>query len=417
MIERIIKDQFIKNNIIFFAGSMIAAFFNYAYHPIMSRLLSVSDFGEMQALISLTYIIGIFLIVFGIIAVNIVTNYDRGHAIKKISDLFSFVLPMIILFSVGIIVASPFLKEVLNFTSYISFLPLVCILCIDVVNTFYGAFLRGTKEFGILSITMIISSAGRIIFGVILVLIGLRVFGAIGAFALATFTSLLYAWYRMRGVFTLKYVRSKEILDTVKNERSYAFLVLSSIGFVTFLYSSDILFAKYYFDPETAGLYSGIATIARSIFFATGSVAAVLLPSVIIHIERKNNRKILLKAMIINGMISVSAMLVFIFLPQLTISLMLGTQYLEMMHILAYAGVSAIFISIVNIAYTYYLALRDKRLIYSSFVGLMVICILMVFNHQSPQAIITNYLITSIAVLGVLAICKYINNDKEQKLR
>ena len=70
MIKKLIKDDFLKNNAIFFIGSMAVAVLNYLYHPILGRMMSVEDFGEVQSLISLFIQLSIFMGVFNIITVN-----------------------------------------------------------------------------------------------------------------------------------------------------------------------------------------------------------------------------------------------------------------------------------------------------------------------------------------------------------
>ena len=39
-------DNFLKNNIIFFCGTMVVSVFNYLYHPILGRMMSVEKFGK-----------------------------------------------------------------------------------------------------------------------------------------------------------------------------------------------------------------------------------------------------------------------------------------------------------------------------------------------------------------------------------
>ena len=54
---------------------MIVAFFNYLFYPVLSRLLSPADFGDVQALISLITQSAIILGAFSVVAVNITTGY------------------------------------------------------------------------------------------------------------------------------------------------------------------------------------------------------------------------------------------------------------------------------------------------------------------------------------------------------
>ncbi|MBP6931477.1 MAG: hypothetical protein KBB62_02010, partial [Candidatus Pacebacteria bacterium] len=53
MIKKLKSDVFFRQYAIYFTGSMVVAFLNYVFHPLLGRLLSPSDFGDIQALISL----------------------------------------------------------------------------------------------------------------------------------------------------------------------------------------------------------------------------------------------------------------------------------------------------------------------------------------------------------------------------
>ncbi len=404
MIKKLLGDTFIKNNIIFFIGSLIAAFLNYLYHPIMVRMMSVKEFGEVETIISITYLMGIFLMICGTVAINIVSNHLHASSTKYIqllAQLFKLVLPIVLLYAMGIVIFSPILMHFLHFDSILPFLPLALILSVDVVSTFYNAYLRGAERFFVVSIANIISSGGRVIFGIILVYAGLQVFGAIGALAVANLVSLLYVMHKTRGLFHLAFDEKAIYTAEICNEISYSVLIFFSLGYITFLYASDVLFIKYYFDPETAGLYSGIVTIARIIFFATGSVAGVLMPTIKIRAQKRENRTILKKALCITILISIGILGAFTLFPSWIVSVMLGERYVALAHLLPLAGVYAFSVSLVNVVYTYYIALRDRRLIYISLIGLVMTLSSILLYHHSAQAVIGGYIFGT-SVTGVL---------------
>ena len=406
MIQKVLQDKFIKDNAIFFAGSMAVAVLNYLYHPVMSRMMSVEDFGEVQALISMTYLVSILGIIFGTIAVNIVSNQDTSSDshIKLLSQLYKLAIYVIGAFAIGIMILSPYLKQALQFESAVSFLPLALGTLIGIPFIFYSSYLKGMKEFGVMSITGIIASAGKLLFAVVLVSLGLRVFGAVSAFALATFTALLYTLYKTRGVFRLSWREKFVFSPAIKKELSYGLLIFFSLGFVTFLYTSDVLMVKYFFDPETAGLYSGIATIARIIFFATASVAGVILPTIKIKNSYEENAKVMKKALVIIALMGVGALGVFFLFPSLIISLLIGEKYLPLADLLPLAGLYVFLASVTNLFYSYFLALRDRRLIGFSIFGFGVTIILTMLHHESLHAIVIDYTIGATATIAGIAI-------------
>lgn len=404
--EIFLKDKFIKNNIIFFIGSIAVAVLNYAFHPIMSRMMSVEDFGEVQTLISMTYLVNSISIIFGTIAVNIVVNRDESsnEHIKVLSQLYKLSLYIIGVFAFGIVVFSPYLKTVLQFESGLPFFPLAVGMLVGIPFIFYSAYLRGIKKFGVMSITGIIASAGKILFAVALILLGLHVVGAVSAFALATFSAFLYAFYKSRGKFKLSWQEQFVYSEQMKKELSYGILIFFSLGYITFLYTSDVIMVKYFFVPETAGLYSGIATIARIIFFATASVAGVILATIKIKGTYEENSLIMKKALIIIMGMGVVAMGAFYFFPSLIISILIGEKYLPLTSLLPLAGFYIFLTSLINLFYAYFLAIRDGRLIVISTIGFVVIITFITLHHGSLRDIIINYIVGSVVTIGLIGV-------------
>ena len=80
------SSDFLRNNAIFFAGSVLVGALNYLYYPLIGRLVSPATFGEIQTLVSLFLQFTIFLNVLGMITVNIMANYsnkEKAHQMEK----------------------------------------------------------------------------------------------------------------------------------------------------------------------------------------------------------------------------------------------------------------------------------------------------------------------------------------------
>ena len=46
------EDKFLSNNLVFFSGSLVAAFGSYIFQSLMARFLSVEDYGRFQSLVA-----------------------------------------------------------------------------------------------------------------------------------------------------------------------------------------------------------------------------------------------------------------------------------------------------------------------------------------------------------------------------
>src|SRR5205085_12536365 len=144
-----------------------------------------------------------------------------------------------------------------------------------------NAYLRGRLAFGTLSLANAAGSLAKIVFSAAFVLVGWRTTGALGSVVAAELVALVYTANRARrlGLTSppgLKLWRWPD-LSITRPQLRYSALVLVVSLVITTLFSFDVIVVKHYFSAEVAGLYAGVATVARIVFFVTASVAAVLL--------------------------------------------------------------------------------------------------------------------------------------------
>jgi len=412
--SKLFSDSFFKHNLIFFVGSLVVAALNYLFHPVMSRMLRVEEFGEVQALISLTYITGVILTVYKTSIVHLSSQDDdqdvqaaqvRGDVMPRITALTLYAIGI---FSLGLLVLRPMLMDSLQLTSAHSLYVLIAMLFVGVPFMFYSSYLQGKKAFGVVSVSNIILAASKIVIAVGLVLLGLSVFGAVVSLVLSTMAGLSYVYYHARGRVRFRPTLAVWWDQALGRELSYSFLILCSLGFVMFFFTSDVLVVKYFFSPEEAGLYSGIATIARIIFFATASISAVLLPTIRLRASAQDNMQILRKACMFIGGLGLVALGGFFFFGELIIGLLIGSEYVVYVHLLPLVGVYIFLISLINVFYTYFLALRDRRIIGSSLIGIIVLLYLVAVRHETVRQIVENYTISGVLVLLLLLVSLYL---------
>ena len=411
------EDVFLKNNAVFFIGSIVTAFLNYLYYPVMSRLMTVERFGEVQTIFSFVFLSGVILTVFRMIVLHIASNrIDEGvvptgppdQNDSVIASLFTATLATHLPFVILLIVASPALSEFFAFETSWNFAVFALYFTLTIPFTFYGAHLTGKSKFGTVSIANIIQAFGKLIFAALFVILGLDVFGAIGALVIASFLALLYIRTKSKD-FLLSLTPSNNVRRALKKEFSYGLLILISLGLVTFLYAADVLVVKRLFSPEIAGTYSGIATIARIIFFATGSISTVLLSSIKIRNTPAINQAILLKATLFVCMIGGSALLLFTLFPNQIITLLIGKKFVPMAHHLPYLSLYLFLVSLLNLFVAYFIALRLKSLLPISALGFLGIILLLALNHHTLQAIIFDFTFATLGTLSLLVFSAFVS--------
>jgi O-antigen/teichoic acid export membrane protein len=231
-----------------------------------------------STLVSLLLQASIFLSVLGLLTINVVANYGESKQSDKIIlELEKLALLISGMLCILTVVLSHALQSFFQFDDYLPFIMLSLAVAVTVPFTFRTAYLRGKQYFGLASIAGILGAAAKLGFSAVLVLMHFGTTGAIAGIVFAQLLAFGYAALKAKKHGFSESLRGQLIrlpdMRLIMPELRYALLVLAGSLIVTGLYSVDIVVVKHYFDAHTAGLYAGIAAVARIIFFLTASIA------------------------------------------------------------------------------------------------------------------------------------------------
>jgi O-antigen/teichoic acid export membrane protein len=378
------------------------------YYPVLGRLLTPVGFGEVQTLVSLFLQVGTFLSVFGLVTINIVANYDdqqKRNAI--ILEFEKLALTLALAFVLLMVVFQGPIKGFLQFESAWPIIIMALAILATVPFMFRNAFLRGRQAFGAASTGSIIGAAGKLLFSAALVAAGLGTAGAIGGLVLAQAVAWGYtAWKAAKlGLIALPGKSGKRRLPDFKllvPELKYGLLVLVGSFVITVQYSLDIIIVKHYFDAHTAGLYAGVASVARIIFFLTASISQVLMPSIKLSNTKSENRRTLIKSALLLSAIGLPALLLFWLAPAQIVGPLMGNAYTEVAHLLPQLSLAIFIISVLNLFVSYYLSLRRAGIAVVTIIGAVVTYALMFTHHSTLESVINSLLIGSLCMMAAL---------------
>lgn len=404
LFETIKKNSFLKHNAIFFLGSVAVGILNYAYYPVLGRLMDPARFGEIQVLVSLFLQFTIFLNVLSLVTVTITVNYgDKAKAHRMIFELEKLASYLALVLLALSIVGGEFIRQQLHFDSMLPFIALALAMLVSIPLTFRSAYARGQKRFGIASMSQLIGAAVKILFSAGLVALGLGVTGAMGGIVVAQFVAFLYA---ARYAARVGFARPSDTnygtlpdLQLVLPELKFAGIVFGGLLAITMLMSIDIIVVKYYFDAHTAGLYAGIATVARILFFLATPIAQVLMPLVKTNQPARQNRQLFLKSLLLTALVCGVVLLACVLMPERIIQTLMGVEYITYASLLPPLTLAIFIISIVNLVFMYFLALRRKMIMVVGIIGLVVCVGLMLAWHDNLHAIVQSMLLGSIFTL------------------
>ncbi len=407
MINKLKSDIFFRRYAVYFSGSMVVAFLNYVFHPVLGRLLSPADFGDVQALIALIAQSAIIFGAFSMVAVNVTINTENPHERDAIiSELQKIAFWIIGIAFVFLLLSISELKSFFNFSTIYPLIGLAIILPISSMTTFRNAFLQGSGRFKHLSFSGVVSSLGRLVFAVGAILLGMGVFGATLGIVLANIALLLYLYYQTKDSLHLGEKTNIHILEkgSIKKELKYGVLVFFATCLVTLYYTSDVLIVKHYFSGVDAGLYSGISAIAKILYFALAPGAVVLLSSVKIKQSFTENSLALKKSLGISLFVGIVGLFTFYLFSDIIVSLMIGQKYASFAHFLPKAGLVMLLTAIINVFIFYFLALRRFFLITVSLVGMLFMGLILLRSHSSINSVLNSLVLSLIIITITLTI-------------
>ena len=399
-----LRDDFLRHNVVFFFGSLVVAVLNYLYHPVMSRMLSVKDFGEAQVLFSILALVGVPLGIFNIIALNLYTNNNSytSSVVQQFSLLTAYVAGTTAFL---LILTAPFITPLLKLSGIAELVVIAGIIIVTAITIFGKAHLQASHRFGITSIANAIGAGGKLLAAVFLVYIGFNVTGAISGLFIASLFSFLYVKLYAKDYIALPKLTALKLTPELKKELRFGLIVLCGTGLITFLTMADVIFAKYLFTPEEAGLYSGISVVGRIILFLTTSIAGVLLAHVKIGATGDENNKLLRQGLMLTSLISGCALFLFVLTPQFVISVLVGGEYTTQSNLLPPLGFYLFLVALINVYVCYGIALRQKSVIIIGIFGILSTILFVSVLAATPIGLVKGFLLSSALTL---TLCFYV---------
>lgn len=408
-IRNLIKIDLVRHNFVFLLGTLAISFFNYLYYPVVSRLVSVVEFGEIQASISIFMQLGILLTAFGYVVANITGNSSNERTKRDIIFLERITLVLSVGVLIALVLFGNMLQSSLQFSSVAPLLLIGVLVMLNVPSTTRSYVLQGSKRLKEVSISGIIFSVSKLLLTVLLVICGVNAEAAILGYIIAQILTLVYLNIRSKDVFpsiekgfTLPF----KALDSrrVKKELKFGALVIILLAALAVLYSFDVVLARFFLSPEQAGEYSGVSSVARIIYFATASVAGVLIASVAVKDSYKRSRRVLLGSAGIVVLIGVSVLILFVAFPVHSISLLLGSTYVHVANLLPLTGLFMFIASLNNLLITFQIARRKYSATVPAIIGVIVLAVCLFINHNSVHDLITGYLVANVVVFAILTL-------------
>lgn len=289
-----------SSSVIFYVLSGLSSLLNYALYPVLSRLVSVDQYGEVQFLLSSFNQLSVGFVVLNILAVIITASATNKASQKEslghLNIVAGLIALIIALFGIGALLI---LMPNLQLTSPLAIIFTGIALVLNVPYTILLGKLQGNGLFIKSGVVGLVATAGKFIFSIAFVIAGLGVAGAMLGVALGMGLSLLLGYIYSEKSPAQKH-SFKERITGLSHLKFTAAIGLFSVTILTILSTVDSLISRIILDTHQAGMYAAVATLAKIILAATAPLVWLALPPAI-QGEKKQVRRYVYATVLIVG--------------------------------------------------------------------------------------------------------------------
>jgi len=406
--------EFEKYSIITFILTMLGSISNYFFQIVMGRMLDIDRFGILNSLYSFHTIISIPISVILIVVSKYVSeNKALNRNVNSLLKIFFFYVSVFLIFYLSCGIAlSGFIASFINVESKIlvSFFIIAAGFGFILAVTIGG--LQGEKKFFAFGIVNLIVPLTKLFGSIIFVLLGFELNGIILALILGNFLSILLGLCFLKFDFR----PSPEKISFKISVKALKFVwitFLVNVG-MSILTNIDIIIVKHYFTDEITGFYSVASILGKIILYISASIVLVMFPFITeASVKKDDVNKILKKALLYGGGLSVLCALGLNVLTKQVILILFGSKYIDSAIYILPVSLWIIVISFINILTSYFLAINYAKLLSASLaIGCLVSFILFYFIHAEILQIIYILAAVSFGILITAILSVFIRNNR-----
>lgn len=411
LVKKIVNHPLFSGSALVFAGNMGANVINYVYHLVFGRMLGPVDYGVLASLYSILYLVSIIPSSASISIVKFISTASNNDLYSVYESIRRFVFKIAIGLSIFVIIISPTIVKFLHIENILLVILIAPILFFSLVTLINQSTAQGILKFNGLVIPTLISSILKLVVGVIFVLIGWSVSGAMFAIVLGAIISFIYSYKFITKQIHVTKIKKIDLSPFIKYSGP---VLLQALSF-TSIFTVDVILAKHFLDPFSAGIYAALSTLGKIIFFSSSPVAATMFPVIS---KRKSQGqgyiKVFFASFAITTAIALSITLLFWLFPDIAIGVLYGKDYLSAKSDLVWMGFFILFYTLSNLLVNFYLSIGKIKIVMIPLFAAVLQMLTIWFYHDSIATIIYISLFTTLAMFTCLLIYTIYNLLNEE---
>src|SRR5262249_40085 len=247
-------------SIIMLLSTTLVSLLNFAYNVVMARMLGPSGFGHVTVAVTLLMLASAVTLAFQLVCAKFVArNQAAGAKAGVYRSLRTKACLVSLPFGGSLFLAQKPIAKSLRLPDHMLAVLAIGIAIYVPLGVRRGA-MQGLCSFRRLSGSFIVEALTRFVTGVVLVLAGYGVLGAVGAISAAVLAAYLFP----------PLGTELKAQTEAGNPASFGEGIQAIVFFIgqVIICNIDVLLVKHFFAPDVAGLYAAVALVGRLLYFA-----------------------------------------------------------------------------------------------------------------------------------------------------
>ena len=400
------QKNFAKNSLIVFTLTTFGSALNYLCQILMGRFFSVSNYGIVNAIFSLTVIVSVIGSTASMILSKIISE-NRKSSSNLCYKILSVVNSVCIVLLLGSIILSPLFVHILNW-NYLTVILAIISLVTSIYPIVYQGIFGGLGKFISLGLYTLIIPIIKILSLVLIVLLNIsginEIYSILLAIIFGNVISLIVGYI----------ITKSHIKETKKSTKKIRYIwqeyknVFYANILIMFLMNIDILYLTFFYDSETIGLYSSVLVFGKMIYYFVTALVTVMLP--LISKNKKDSKyvsKMLYKTLTYTIILTIIFLIPTNIFGKNILNLIFGSKYDSAIIYLKYASLISLSYSLNLILLNYLTGINKVKLLKKTLMigSILAVIILTIMNSYKYISLIIIFLINiSIFIINLLAI-------------
>ncbi len=337
---------------------------DYLFQYYMSGTMTPASFSELSALLSMFYLA---IAPAQVMSTFLVKQSSRLNVEGRQNEISWLVRKMVVYGSMtgaaialGMYLLLPSISSFIYLSSTLPVFLLMAGVIISLISPVGYGTSQGLERFRYNAFYGITGPVVKLGTGIILVVIGFGIMGALGGVLIGLILALIVAIYSIRDVIRLRPTPMPK--SELTKMRGSVLHVIIAVACLTIMVNIDVILARQYLDPNTAGLYAVCSMLSKIILFLPSSINIVIYPKLAAAHAKKAGTVVMMRlsVLIALAVTGVVVLTFFLFPAEILRLLYGGDKYIGAAAGMGILGMSMALLGIANLFMNYGLAIDSK---------------------------------------------------------